>query len=130
MSTSSNHKHPEKKSSPAMPHDGVPVVETKHGQGLLARVTTRKAELAHTLALVQSATPRGDDETNRANEIEKALIAVETLLTGDLDNINEANAAELARWLEASAVLPAKKLAHAEPQRRPARGARKARPSN
>ena len=62
----------------------------------------------------------GETEGNRAKEIEKALDAVATLLTGDLKNISDANGTVLNQWMETSAVLvdirPAKK---AQPEAAP-----------
>ena len=111
MNKTPNPKHTSNKTQPAKAST-VPREDGKHGQGLLAKVNERKAELAKTLKAMQAASPIEGDDASRTGEIGKALAAVETLLTGDLTNINEANASDLNEWLQTSAVLSAKKMAN------------------
>lgn len=77
----------------------------KHGQGLLARVQERRRQLGATLAQVKAMTGKGEPESGRADDLEKALAAVETMLTGDLDHLTHTNTDDLSRWLESSAIL-------------------------
>lgn len=107
-------KHESNKTAPVIHTAEQPKVaeagnDSLHGQGLLAKVEARKADLEHALRAAKAANPNGGGESNHVGEIEKALESVKTLLTGNLDNINDANATSLTTWMETSAVLIAKK---------------------
>jgi hypothetical protein len=68
--------------------------DATQGQGLRARVETRK----HELEAAMSKLPLGPERV----DIERAIGAIEGLLTGDLDNIPAVVGAQLSQWLEAN----------------------------
>jgi len=111
MNKTPSPKHAKNTTTAAKPAVAAVATDARHGQELLAKVLARKAELTQRLAAVTAATRRGADETNSASDMEKALQALETMLTGDRTNIDATTAAELSRWLETSAILPSKKPA-------------------
>jgi hypothetical protein len=70
--------------------------DATQGQPLAVRVRARQAELAELLAQ----TP--EDQLTARVDIEIALAHVDDLLTGDVENLTDATAAALSRWLEAN----------------------------
>ena len=109
MTKTPSPKHAKNTTSAAKPAAAAVATDARHGQELLAKVLARKAELTQKLSALTAATRRGAAETTSATDMEQALQALETLLTGDHTNIDDATASELTRWLESSAVLPSKK---------------------
>jgi hypothetical protein len=66
------------------------------GRPLVARVTERKQELETLLAALAA------DDNHAKQDIEAALAAVETLLSGDLEHVPPVVMVDLNRWLERS----------------------------
>jgi hypothetical protein len=85
------------------------VVEAKHGQGLRKLVEMRRGQLELALGQLQK-----DQDAAKRTDIETALGALQSLLTGDLDQIPEAVAAELSQWMESSKYLGAKEARRIE----------------
>ncbi len=86
------------------PRPHVNSVDATMGQPLVARVMTRKGELE----AICDALPAEDTRTR--GEIELALVAINGLLTGDLEHVPAVVAAGMNRWLELNkhvAELPA-----------------------
>ena len=85
--------------------------DVTRGEPLALRAQKRKAELEVALQKLP------EDELRARNDIALALTSVDALLTGDLENLSDATASELSRWLEHT-----KHLAEATPPaRRPPR---------
>jgi hypothetical protein len=68
--------------------------DATRGEALATRALERQAELE--LALEQLP----EDELRARNDIELALSSVNPLMTGDLENLSDATASEINRWLE------------------------------
>jgi len=70
--------------------------DATRGEPLAVRAQKRKAELEAALQKLPA------DELRARNDIELALTTVEGLLTGDLEQLSDATASNLNRWLEQS----------------------------
>lgn len=68
--------------------------DATRGQPLAARAQQRRAELAAALQKLPA------DELRARGDIELALTTVDGLLTGDVENLSDATASQLDRWLE------------------------------
>lgn len=68
--------------------------DATRGQPLGIRARKRKAELEQALAALPA------DELSARNDINLALYSVDSMLTGDSEQLSDATAAELSRWLE------------------------------
>jgi hypothetical protein len=80
---------------PAMPKRVENSTDATRGEPLAMRANKRKVELEAALAKL----PAGD---RARGDIENAVASIDALLTGDVDNLAEATAAELSRLLEGS----------------------------
>lgn len=88
-----NEATPVQAEAPA-PH--VNSVDATAHQPLVARVKERRRELETLLAAL------GTGDVHSKQDIEAALAAVETMLSGDLENVPSVVMVDLNRWLERS----------------------------
>jgi len=85
---------PELSTVDASPAHVVNSVDATTGQPIVARVNARKAELEASLAALP------DTELDGRRDIDLALATINSLLTGDLENVPPVVAADMNRWLE------------------------------
>jgi len=76
------------------PHPIVNSTDATHGAPLAVRARMRRDELATALERVEAHSVR------ERNDIELALTTVDSLLTGDTENLADATARDLNKWLE------------------------------
>ena len=80
-----------------MTNEPIPVENTTdatRGEPLGLRAQKRRAELAQALTALPPA------DLSARSDIELAMSSVDTMLTGDLEHLSDATAADLSRWLE------------------------------
>jgi len=70
--------------------------DATRGEPLAVRARQRKAELQQALDKV------ADDDPHTRDDIQAALAAIVPMLTGDVEHLSSATAAEINRWLEGS----------------------------
>ena len=70
--------------------------DATQGQPLAVRAELRKDELRDALEKLPAA------EEQIRGDIKAALASIDTMLTGDIEHLSEATAAEVNRWLESS----------------------------
>jgi hypothetical protein len=85
--------HPDELQTPAHVENST---DATRGQPLALRAQKRKAELEEALAKVPA------DDRRGGNDLVLALDTVNGLLTGDLENLSDATASALSRWLEST----------------------------
>jgi hypothetical protein len=85
--------------------------DATQGQGLRARVETRKYELEAAIAKL----PPGPERL----DLERAIGTIEGLLTGDLEHIPSVVSAQLNQWLETNKHLAQYPASPAVDERRP-----------
>jgi len=95
MNDKTTHPNPSAKQAP-MPKHVENSTDATRGEPLAMRATKRKAELE----LALSKLPEQDQRAR--NDIEVAVSSITALLTGDVDHLSDATAAELSRVLESS----------------------------
>jgi hypothetical protein len=89
-------KTPHNTKQPKQPKHVENSTDATRGEPLAARAQTRKAELEAVLAKLPA------DEKRERGDIEIALSSLNGLLTGDVNHLTDATAAELNRLLEGS----------------------------
>jgi hypothetical protein len=92
MSTTTT-SHPDELQTPAHVENST---DATRGEPLVLRAQKRKAELEKALEKLPANDLRG------RNDLVLALDTVSGLLTGDLENLSDATASALSRWLESS----------------------------
>lgn len=73
--------------------------DATQGEPLAVRANKRKAEL---VALLEKTPP---SEAALRSDIERALSAIATLMTGDVEHLSDATGREINNWLEGSKYL-------------------------
>ena len=106
MTDKTSHPAPPSKQAPPTKHVENSTDATR-GEPLAMRAQKRKLELERALERYPA------EDIRARNDINVAVASINTLLTGDVDHLSDATAAELSRLLESS-----KHLAEVNPESR------------